>query len=138
MRRLQQFAICALLLFPAAAFAGEIIDGVVATVNRQAVLQSDWDDATRFEAFMQQEPLTAVTEKERVTALQRLIDLSLHTGDYFSHLDHPGSDCAMRARTRVRLLGIDRDAADALSAVRPDLAILLKQNKRISSETRLV
>jgi len=77
MRRLQQFTICALLLLPAAAFAGEIIDGVIATVNRQPVLQSDWDDAARFEAFMQQKPLTAVTEKERVTALQRLIDRRL-------------------------------------------------------------
>ena len=77
MRRLQQFTICALLLLPAAAFAGEIIDGVVATVARHPILQSDWDDATRFEAFMQQKPLTAVTEKERVSALQRLIDRRL-------------------------------------------------------------
>ena len=77
MRRLQQFTCFALLLLPAAAFAGEIIDGVIATVARQPVLQSDWDDATRFEAFMQQKALTAVTEKERVSALRRLIDRRL-------------------------------------------------------------
>jgi peptidyl-prolyl cis-trans isomerase SurA len=66
--------ICILLLAPLAAFAGEIIDGVIATVNRKPVLQSDWDDAVCFEAFMQQKPLHAVTEADRVSALQRLID----------------------------------------------------------------
>ena len=40
-----------------AVFAGEVIDGVIATVNRKPLLQSDWDDAVRFEAFMQQKPL---------------------------------------------------------------------------------
>jgi NADH dehydrogenase len=52
---------------------------------------------------------------------------TLRTGDYFSHLSNPGQ-VYMRARTRVHLLGIDRYAADALSAIRPDLAVLLKQN----------
>ena len=73
MRRLIYVAVCTLLLVPAA-FAGEIIDAVVATVSRQPVLQSEWDDATRFEAFMQQRPLAAVSDKDRVNALQRLID----------------------------------------------------------------
>lgn len=84
MTRLRQFAICVLLLLPATGFAGEILDGVIATVNRQPILQSDWDDATRFEAFMQQRPLSAVTEKDRVSALQRLIDrrlLEMQMGD---------------------------------------------------------
>jgi hypothetical protein len=57
-----------------AAFAGEVIDGVIATVNRKPLLQSDWDDAVRFEAFMQQKPLASVTEVDRASALQRLID----------------------------------------------------------------
>jgi peptidyl-prolyl cis-trans isomerase SurA len=77
MRRLIHFAMFTLLLVPAAAFAGEIIDAVIATVSRQPVLQSEWDDATRFEAFMQQKPLAAVTQKDRVSALQRLIDRRL-------------------------------------------------------------
>lgn len=77
MRRLSYIAMCTVLLLPAAASAGEIIDAVVATVSRQPVLQSEWDDATRFEAFMQQKPLTAVTDKDRVRALQRLIDRKL-------------------------------------------------------------
>ena len=77
MRHIRAIAICALLLLPVAAFAGDIIDGVVATVNRKPVLQSEWDEATRFEAFMQQKPLRAVTESDRVRALQRLIDRRL-------------------------------------------------------------
>jgi peptidyl-prolyl cis-trans isomerase SurA len=77
MKPLRPLTICILLLLPTACFAGEIIDGVIATVNRKPVLQSDWDDATRFEAFMQQKPLASVTEKDRVNALQRLIDRRL-------------------------------------------------------------
>ncbi len=79
MRRIFHFAICFLLLSAAVvpAFAGEIIDGIVATVNRQPLLRSDWDEAVCFEAFMQQKPLTAVTESDRVLALQRLIDRQL-------------------------------------------------------------
>jgi len=77
MKRLIQIATIALLLLPAAALAGEIIDGVVATVNRQPILQSEWDDATRFEAFMQQKPIAAITDQDRVKALQRLIDRRL-------------------------------------------------------------
>ncbi len=77
MRRLLHITICILLLAPVAAFAGEIIDGVIATVNRKPVLQSDWDDAVRFEAFMRQEPLASVTEEDRAEALRRLIDRRL-------------------------------------------------------------
>src|SRR5215472_14954955 len=56
------------------AFAGEVIDGVVATVNRHPIFQSDWDEAICFEAFMQQKPLSSVTQTDRVDALRRLID----------------------------------------------------------------
>ena len=77
MRQLRHIVMCALLLLPAGGFAGEVIDGVIATVGREPILQSDWDDAARFEAFMQQKPLAMVTENERVSALQRLIDRHL-------------------------------------------------------------
>jgi peptidyl-prolyl cis-trans isomerase SurA len=77
MKPIRHITICILLLAPLAAFGGEVIDGVIATVNRKPVLQSDWDDAVRVEAFMQQKPLSAVTEADRVSALQRLIDREL-------------------------------------------------------------
>jgi NADH:quinone reductase (non-electrogenic) len=53
---------------------------------------------------------------------------TLKPGQYFGHVTRPSAECCIRARTRVRLLAIDRDAADALSEVRPDLALILKQN----------
>jgi peptidyl-prolyl cis-trans isomerase SurA len=68
------------LLFLAIAplsFAGEVIDGVVATVNRKPVLRSQWDEAVRFEAFMHQKRLADVSEQERFAALKRLIDREL-------------------------------------------------------------
>jgi hypothetical protein len=77
MRRLISIAMCTLLLIPAASFAGEVIDAVIATVSRQPVLQSEWDDATRFEAFMQQKPMGTVSDHDHVRALQRLIDRRL-------------------------------------------------------------
>jgi hypothetical protein len=77
MKRIRYIAICTLLLLPAAGFGGEIIDGVIATVSRQPILQSEWDDSARFEAFMRQVPLAQVTEQDRVAALRRLIDRRL-------------------------------------------------------------
>jgi hypothetical protein len=70
---------CAFLLLAIApgSFAGELIDGVVATVNRKPVLRSQWSEAVRFEAFMHQKPLADVSQQERVAALQRLIDRQL-------------------------------------------------------------
>jgi peptidyl-prolyl cis-trans isomerase SurA len=77
MRRLLHITTYILLLLPMSAFAGEVIDGVIATVNRKPVLQSDWYDAVRFEALMQQKPLRSVTEADRAGALRRLIDRRL-------------------------------------------------------------
>jgi hypothetical protein len=80
MKRVFRFAICLFTLLSAAvvpALAGEVIDGVVATVNRQPLLRSDWDEAVRFEAFMRQKPLTEVTPEDRGAALRRLIDRQL-------------------------------------------------------------
>ncbi len=80
MKRVLQFTTCSLLLLLTAlvpAFAGEVIDGVVASVNRQPILRSDWDEAAAFEAFMQQKPLDQLTPADRVLALQHLIDRQL-------------------------------------------------------------
>jgi hypothetical protein len=52
---------------------------------------------------------------------------TLRRGQYFGH-SIPSAECCIRARTRVRLLAIDGAVADALGEVRPDLALLLKQD----------
>jgi parvulin-like peptidyl-prolyl isomerase len=78
MKRVLQIAMgCLLLAVAAPVFAAEVIDGIVATVNRQPILRSDWDDAVRFEAFMQQKRLSQVSEADRVLALRHLIDRQL-------------------------------------------------------------
>lgn len=77
--RLKPSLFVALLLvasgFPAS--AGDIIDRIVATVNRSIILQSDWEDAVRYEAFIGGRPLDHVTNEDRKAALDRLIDQEL-------------------------------------------------------------
>jgi len=63
---------------------------------------------------------------------------SLKSGDYFGEGARPKIDCCIRARTRVRLLAIDTQVAEALSAVRPDAAMLLKQGKNGTAAGRTV
>src|SRR5215469_5293009 len=63
---------------------------------------------------------------------------SLKAGDYFGDDCRPVSDCRIRARTRVRLLAIDSEAASALSLVRPDLATILKERKNDAAEAQHV
>jgi NADH dehydrogenase len=63
---------------------------------------------------------------------------SLKSGDYFGEGARPKLDCCIRARTRVRLLAIDTQVAEALSAVRPDAAMLLKQGKSGTAAGRAV
>ena len=72
--------VLAIALLMAAGFparAGEIIDRIVATVNRSVILQSDWDDAVRYEAFIGGRPLDHITNEDRKAALDRLIDQEL-------------------------------------------------------------
>jgi len=62
---------CSLLSAP------EVIDRIVATVNRHAILQSEWDEAVGFECLMNRSRLQDVTEGSRIQTLERLIDQEL-------------------------------------------------------------
>jgi SurA-like N-terminal domain len=55
----------------------EVIDSIVATVNRHAILASEWDEAVRFECLVNGRPLKDVTPEERRQTLERLIDQEL-------------------------------------------------------------
>lgn len=79
MKRIIHLTICVLCVFAFVppSFGGEVLDGVVATVNHKPIFRSDWDEAVCYELFMQRRPLSQVTEADRVTALQRLIDRQL-------------------------------------------------------------
>ena len=80
MRRILHFTTCLLLFLPVAAMpalGGEVLDSVVVTVNHKPIFRSDWDEAVCYELFMQRKPIAQMTETDRVTALQRLIDRQL-------------------------------------------------------------
>jgi SurA N-terminal domain len=74
MRRALQIAV----LFAACAglLRAEIVDRIVATVNGQPILQSDWDIAMRCEAFLDQRALQFRPEAARAS-LDRLVDQEL-------------------------------------------------------------
>jgi len=78
---LRRFSIpaCAVLLLAAVSFAmaAEVVDRIVATVNGHIILQSDWEDALCYEAFVAGKPLNRVTAEDRKGALDRLIDQEL-------------------------------------------------------------
>jgi peptidyl-prolyl cis-trans isomerase SurA len=55
----------------------EVIDRIVAKVNGHIILQSDLDDALRYEALMSGKPLDQFTDDDRRVVLDRLIDQEL-------------------------------------------------------------
>lgn len=66
-----------LALAATVALAGDIIERVVATVNNRPILQSDWDEEVRYEAFVNRRSLSSLNAAERKAALDRLIDQEL-------------------------------------------------------------
>lgn len=81
MKFFRKYTAIASLLFLAIALAlpasGEVIDRIVATVNGHIILQSDWNDALRFEALLSARSLSDFNEQERRDVLDRLIDQEL-------------------------------------------------------------
>ena len=57
--------------------AGDVLDRIVATVNHQIILQSEWQDAVRYEAFVAGRPLDQLQSSDRKAALDHLIDQEL-------------------------------------------------------------
>src|SRR5437660_12856862 len=66
-----------MLLMTSVVHAGEIVDRIVATVNGHAILQSDWEDAVHYEAFIAGHSPEQLTFADRKAALDRLIDQEL-------------------------------------------------------------
>jgi len=62
---------CSLLL------TAEVTDRIVATVNRHAILQSEWDEAVGFECLLNGRPLNEVTSGDRRQTLERMIEQEL-------------------------------------------------------------
>lgn len=70
------FALLAPFLLKMAS-AGEVIDRIVATVNGRVILQSDLDEALSYEAVLSGRSLSQLTDDERRSVLERLIDQEL-------------------------------------------------------------
>jgi peptidyl-prolyl cis-trans isomerase SurA len=69
------FLLCTILAVPC--FGGAIVDRIVANVNGNVLLQSDWEQELAFEALLNGRPADSFTSAERKAALDRLIDREL-------------------------------------------------------------
>jgi hypothetical protein len=85
-RRFLIFAFVLLTAMPRL-WAGNLLDCIVATVNRHIILLSDWEDALRYQALVDGRQPTQVSAADRKAALDRLIDQELlqeqmHASDF--------------------------------------------------------
>jgi hypothetical protein len=76
MKRTWSVLICIIAL-AIASRAGDILDRIVATVNNHIILQSEWQEAIRYETFLSGRALDQVDAADRKAALDRLIDQEL-------------------------------------------------------------
>ncbi len=75
MRKFLQFAI---LLLPLAGLAQpQVVDRMVAVVNKRVILQSELDEAARVEFLLQGKPIAALTQSDKAAVLDQLIDRAL-------------------------------------------------------------
>jgi len=86
-----KIALCTLAISAVGLFAhaGDVVDRIVATVNGQIILQSDWEDEIRYEAFVAKRP---VGSEDRKAALDRLIDQELLREQMHAPDSSPPSD----------------------------------------------
>jgi peptidyl-prolyl cis-trans isomerase SurA len=74
MRARIQFVV---LLLIAASCSAQVVDRMVAVVNKRVILESELEQAARVEFLMSGKPLAQLTRAEKVAVLNRLIDRSL-------------------------------------------------------------
>src|SRR5262245_57527807 len=75
MRKFLQFV---MLLLPLSALAQpQMVDRMVAVVNKRVILQSDLDQAARVEFLLQGKSIATLTQADTAAVLEQLIDRSL-------------------------------------------------------------
>jgi hypothetical protein len=100
------------------AAAGEMIDRIVAIVNGRIILQSDWNDALRYEGLLSARALSDFTEDDRRAVLDRLIDQELLGEQMKSALiKHASEEEAAAQVAQVRQLYPDAATDDGWKAV---------------------
>ena len=66
MKRKSSILTCILFIAAAwTALAGDVLDRIVATVNNHIILQSEWQDAIRYEAFLSGRSLDQISAPDR-------------------------------------------------------------------------
>lgn len=98
------FLLCTMLAVRC--FGGEIVDRVVANVNGNVLLQSDWERELAFEALLNARSVDSFTTAERKAALDRLIDRELLREQVRPSDTAPADQVAARV-TEVRKLHPD-------------------------------
>jgi hypothetical protein len=108
------FSCCLVLLAIALpARAGDVLDRIVATVNNHIILQSEWQDAVRYEAFVAGRALDEVNAADRKAALDHLIDQELLREQMRSSgFPHASADEVEKSMQEIRKrYAADNDAA---------------------------
>ncbi len=80
-RRLQIVVVLLSLFCARGAQGGEVLDRIVATVGKRAIVQSELNDSVRFEMFAAGRPLASVTVDDLKSTLDRTIDQQLIRND---------------------------------------------------------
>lgn len=92
------WAVMLLILGGVPVHAGELLDRVVATVNGHIILQSDWEDELRYEAFMEARSPEQISGADQKAALDRLIDQELLREQMRTSEIQPASDQEVTAQ----------------------------------------
>ena len=66
-----------MLLLLAGSAQAQVVDRMVAVVNKHVILESELDQATRVEFLLQAKPIEQLAQTDRIAVLERLIDRSL-------------------------------------------------------------
>lgn len=80
MKRIAAILVSTVLLLGSShlnAQGGQVIDRIIATVNKRPLLLSDWEASIRMEAFLQGRQPQSFSNEERKAVLNRLIDREL-------------------------------------------------------------
>lgn len=100
------------------AAAGEVIDRIVATVNGRIILQSDCNDALRYEALLTARAVSDFNSEERRAVLDQLIDQEL-LGEQMNSapFKHATRDEALAQVAQARQLYPEAASEDGWKAV---------------------
>lgn len=74
MRRTLQLG---LVFFAVIATSAQVVDRMVAVVNKRVIMQSELDQEARMECLLQSKPMDKLTSEDRAVTLDRLVDRAL-------------------------------------------------------------